>query len=78
MFDTSAFESLAQKLYAALPDSLKHLETDLQTQFKDILRSAFTQIDLVTREEFDVQTKVLSRTREKVDMLQAKLDDFLK
>jgi BMFP domain-containing protein YqiC len=77
MFDASGFESLAQKLYSALPDNLKHLEKDIQAQFKEILKTAFTQLDLVTREEFDVQTKVLSRTREKVDALQAKLDEFL-
>lgn len=70
MLDTTALETLAKNLYAALPVNLHHIENDIERQFKEILRTAFTQMDLVTREEFDVQTKVLARTREKVEALE--------
>lgn len=74
MFDASAFDALAKKLYAAIPSGLHQVDKDIQAQFKHILQATFAQLDLVTREEFDVQTKVLARTREKVDALQKQLD----
>ena len=77
MFNIEGFEDLAKKLYQALPQGMKDYECDLQAQFKDILQSAFNRLDLVTREEFEVQTKVLARTREKVEALQKQLDNVL-
>ena len=77
MYDPKYFEDLAKKLYTTLPTSLQNIESDIQQKFKDILQSAFTHMDLVTREEFDVQVKVLARTREKVDALQAELQTLL-
>lgn len=74
MFDIKNFEELAKKLYSALPTNLQNFENDIQQKFKEILQSAFTRMDLVTREEFDVQTKVLARTREKVELLQTQID----
>ncbi len=77
MFDPKQFEELAKKLYTALPTSLQNFENEIQQKFKEILQSAFTRMDLVTREEFDVQVKVLARTREKIDVLQTQLDALL-
>jgi BMFP domain-containing protein YqiC len=77
MFDPKNFEELAKKLYTALPSSLQNFENEIQQKFKDILQSAFTHMDLVTREEFDVQIKVLARTREKVDALQTQIQALL-
>jgi len=74
MFDPKHFEELAKKLYTALPTSLQNFENEIQQKFKEILQSAFARMDLVTREEFDVQTKVLARTREKIDALQAQVE----
>lgn len=74
MFDTKQLEDLAKKLYSTLPSSLQNLENDIQQKFKEILESTFTRLDLVTREEFDVQAKVLARTREKIDQLQRQVD----
>lgn len=78
MFDPKQFESLANKLYAVIPGNLQQFEKDIQQQFKAILQAAFAQLDLVTREEFDVQTKVLARTRAKIDALQTQLDEIIK
>lgn len=77
MFDPKQFEELAKKLYTALPSSLQNFENEIQQKFKEILQSAFTRMDLVTREEFDVQTKVLARTREKIDALQAQVQTLI-
>jgi BMFP domain-containing protein YqiC len=77
MFDSKLFDDLAKKLFSALPVSLQQLENDLQQKFKDILQAAFTHMNLVSREEFDVQAKVLVRTREKVDQLQTQLQHWI-
>jgi len=77
MFDPKQFEDLAKKLYTALPTSLQNFENEIQEKFKEILQSAFTRLDLITREEFDVQVKVLARTREKVDSLQTQIQALL-
>ena len=77
MFDPKHFEDLAKKLYTALPTSLQNFEHEIQQKFSDILKSVFTRMDLVTREEFDVQIKVLARTREKVDALQTQVQVLL-
>lgn len=77
MFESKHFDELNKKLLSLLPSSMQNLEEDLQKKFKDILQSAFTHFDLVTREEFDVQTKVLARTREKLENLQKQVDALI-
>ena len=73
MIDTNFFNDVAHKLYDALPESVKRMEQDFERNFKDILQTTLGKLDLVTREEFDVQAKVLERTREKVDLLTAQV-----
>ena len=78
MFEPKHFEDLAKKLYSTLPTSLQNFENEIQQKFKEILQSAFARMDLVTREEFDVQIKVLARTREKVESLQTQVQALIK
>ncbi|MCA0402912.1 MAG: accessory factor UbiK family protein [Proteobacteria bacterium] len=73
MFDPKQFDELAKKLFASLPTIVQSFEQDIQQKFKEILQATFSRLDLITREEFDIQTKVLARTREKLDMLEAQL-----
>jgi BMFP domain-containing protein YqiC len=70
-------EDLAKKLFASLPENVQSFETDIKQQFKEILHSAFAHLDIVTREEFDVQIKVLSRSREKIDALEKVVEQLL-
>ncbi len=77
MFPPKQLEDLVKKLCETLPSGFQSFESDLRQQFKEILQSAFTHLDLVTREEFDVQVKVLARTREKVEHLQTQVDNLL-
>lgn len=67
-------EQLAQQLHNALPQPLKNLGTDLEEKFKQILQAQLSKLDVVTREEFDVQSQVLLRTREKLNELEKRLD----
>lgn len=78
MFDPKYFEEIAKKLLSALPDKAQEIEQDLQEKFKMILQASFAKLDLVTREEFDVQAKVLARTREKIENLQRQVTEILK
>ncbi|HFE38364.1 MAG TPA: accessory factor UbiK family protein [Gammaproteobacteria bacterium] len=69
MIDPKKLEEIAQKLGAALPDGLQAIQRDVEKNFKTILQNSFARMDLVTREEFDVQTEVLKRSREKLDSM---------
>ena len=73
MFDTKFLDDLAKKLSSAVPPGVKAFEEECQNQFRSILQSAFSRLDLVTREEFDTQCKVLGRTRAKLDDMEAKI-----
>ncbi len=77
MFDPKQFDDLAQRLFASLPASVQNFEKEVQQKFKEILQATFSRLDLVTREEFDTQTKVLARTREKLEGLQIQVDTLL-
>jgi ubiquinone biosynthesis accessory factor UbiK len=69
MFDSKFFDALSKKLTDILPDSLHEVKQDLEKNFRSVLQSTFSKLDLVTREEFDVQTKVLNKTRLKLEEL---------
>ncbi|GAB4191053.1 MAG: accessory factor UbiK family protein [Wenzhouxiangellaceae bacterium] len=73
MIDFSTLDELTRKLSAAVPPAAKEMRQDLEQQFRAVLQSAFERMDLVTREEFDVQQAVLARTREKLEELSSRL-----
>lgn len=78
MLNPPNLNALIQKLCAAVPSHVQAIETDLHDAFSTILQAGFAELDLVTREEFDAQVKVLARTRAKVEALQAQLDQISK
>jgi len=71
--DTRVIDELAKRLSAAVPGSVDALRRDLESNFKAVLQSGLSKLDLVTRQEFDVQANVLRRTREKCEELQERL-----
>ena len=71
--DPRFIDDLAKKLSASVPQGLANVKRDLEDNFKSVLQSALSRMDLVTRQEFDVQAGVLRRTREKVEALEAKI-----
>jgi BMFP domain-containing protein YqiC len=73
LMDPRFIDDLARKLSAAVPQSLTNIRRDLEDNFKAVLQSALSRMDLVTRQEFDVQAGVLRRTREKLEAIEAKL-----
>ncbi|HEU4486452.1 MAG TPA: accessory factor UbiK family protein [Povalibacter sp.] len=71
--DPRSLDDLARRLAAAVPESLTAVRRDLETNFKAVLQAGLAKLDLVTRQEFDVQAGVLRRTREKLEALEARL-----
>lgn len=71
--DRPTLDDLARKLADSVPGNIKSMGEDMERNFKSMLQSAMGRMDLVTREEFDVQMAVLARTREKLEALEARL-----
>lgn len=71
--DPRFIDDLARKLSAAVPPSVIALRRDLEDNFKAVLQAGLNRLDLVSRQEFDVQAAVLRRTREKLEALEARL-----
>ena len=78
---SNLLKKLTEQLTEALPEHAGVLKKDFEKNCQSILSKAFAKFDLVTREEFDTQTKVLARTRKKLEELEkevAKLEAQLK
>ncbi len=73
--DFQTLDEITRRLAAAVPAELKTARADIEAQFRTILEATFNRMDLVTREEFEIQKKVLARTREKLEALEARLQD---
>ncbi len=69
-------ESIASKLAEAVPEGLRSVREDLESNFRSVLRSSLSKLDLVTREEFAVQEAVLAKTRSKLEALEARLAEL--
>lgn len=73
MVDPKIFDDIAAKIGKLIPNSVKDLQKDIEKNVKAVLQNAFAKMDLVTRSEFDTQTKVLTRSREKLEALEKRL-----
>lgn len=71
--DPKILDDLARRLYEAVPPGLRDAQKDLEHNFRSVLQNMLGRLDLVTREEFDVQTEVLKRTREKLESINHRL-----
>jgi BMFP domain-containing protein YqiC len=76
MLDPKQLDDLAQRLAVSLPKGLQTLRDDLNRNLRTSLEAGLSRLDLVTREEFDVQSAVLVRTREKVARLEAQIAEL--
>jgi len=71
-------QDLVRKLADAVPDGLQSVRSDLEKNFRSVLQSGLDKLELVTREEFEVQEAVLQRTREKLEALEERLKEMEK
>lgn len=72
-FDPKSLDELARKLADAVPPGLAALKSDLEQNFKAVLQGALAKLDLVTRQEFDIQAAVLQRSRERLEELEKRI-----
>jgi ubiquinone biosynthesis accessory factor UbiK len=71
--DSFRIDEIARKLLERVPPALRSVQQDLETNFRAILRERLSKLDLVARDEFDAQTRVLERTRARLEALEARL-----
>ncbi|HZF31817.1 MAG TPA: accessory factor UbiK family protein [Gammaproteobacteria bacterium] len=71
-------DELARQLVESLPQNLRTLGQDLERNFKALLHTGLERMELVTREEFDLQRAVLERTRSKLEQMEARLGELEK
>jgi BMFP domain-containing protein YqiC len=72
-FDPKSLDELARKLAEAVPPGLAALSHDLEQNFKAVLQGGLAKLDLVTRQEFDIQAAVLRRSRERLEELEKRI-----
>ena len=71
-----SLDDLARQLADAVPRNLKAIGEDLERNFKSLLQTGLGKMDLVTREEYDLQVAVLQRTREKLEALEERIEEL--
>lgn len=69
MFNPQQLEGLAEKVLGAIPEGFGAAPEQIKQQIKAVLQNALQEMDLVTRDEFEVQTQVLAKTRAKLEEL---------
>ena len=76
MIVLAQLDELARRLSSLVPPGLRESREELQQNFKSVLQAGLGKLDLVTREEFDVQRAVLARTRDKLEALERQLAEL--
>lgn len=76
MMNSKVIEELTKRLGGALPPEANVLKADLEKNIRGVLQSAFSKMDLVTREEFEVQARVLQRSRAKLEALEKQVAEL--
>lgn len=73
MLDPKSLDEMARKLAQSLPPGLREFQQEMERNMRATLQSMFSRLDLVTREEFDAQAKVLARTRAHLETLETRI-----
>jgi len=76
MLDNKVLDDIARRLSGAMPATAKAVQNDLDKNLRAATQAVFAKLDLVTREEFDVQRKVLARSREKIEQLETQVAEL--
>jgi BMFP domain-containing protein YqiC len=78
MIDNQTINRLSEKINALLPPGLHQVREDFDARLKTLLQQQLAHYEMVSREEFDIQARVLARTREKLEQLESRLAEFEK
>ncbi|MGG7668867.1 ubiquinone biosynthesis accessory factor UbiK [Yersinia sp. J1] len=76
MIDPKKIEQIARQVHESMPKGIREFGDDVEKKIRQVLQSQLTRLDLVNREDFDVQTQVLLRTREKLAMLEQRMSEL--
>ena len=76
MFDPKKLEQVAKQIQDAMPEPVKELGNDVEQKVRQVIQAQLGKLDVVNREEFDVQTQVLLRTRQKLTELEKKMTEL--
>lgn len=76
MLDPKKLEDIAKQISEAVPPGVRNMAEEAESRVKQILQVQLSRLDMVTREEFDVQTQVLIRTREKLEAMDARITEL--
>jgi len=74
--NANSLDDLARRLAESVPESVKAFGRDLEGNFKAVLQAQLAKLDLVTRQDFDVQSAILQRTQSKLADLEARVKDL--
>ncbi|MDX1455699.1 MAG: accessory factor UbiK family protein [Gammaproteobacteria bacterium] len=74
--DPKILDDLVRRLYESVPPGMREAQADLEANFRGVVQGVLGKLDLVTREEFDVQQGVLERTREKLETINQRLEEL--
>ncbi|MDO6686537.1 MULTISPECIES: ubiquinone biosynthesis accessory factor UbiK [unclassified Agarivorans] len=78
MINPAKIEEIAKQVSELVPPGLKNVGDEFERKVKQVVQAKLSQLDVVNREDFDVQTQVLLRTREKLTALEAKVAELEK
>lgn len=78
MIDAKVFDDISQRLAGSMPSGLQFLQDDLKKNIRSAVEASLSHLNLVTREEFDVQARVLARTRAKLEALEKQIAELEK
>ena len=76
MIDNQTINRLSENINDLLPPGLQQVKTDFDARLKSLLQQQLANYEMVSREEFDIQTRVLERTREKLEVIEARLKEL--
>lgn len=78
MFDPKSIDNIADRIASAIPPGLNNFKDDMEKNIHALLQSALSKLDLVSREEFEVQKAVLSKTRARLEDLEKRVAELEK
>ncbi|MGR3806658.1 hypothetical protein SAMN05660772_01241 [Pasteurella testudinis DSM 23072] len=76
MLNPKKLEQFAQQIHDALPQGVKNFGEDMEAKIKQVIQAQLAKLEVVTQEDFEVQTQVLIRTREKLTALEQRFDEL--
>jgi BMFP domain-containing protein YqiC len=76
LLNSNSLDELAKRLADAVPESVRNFGRDLEGNFKAVLQAQLSKLDLVSRQEFDVQAALLARTQTALSALEARLKEL--